>query len=103
MTKGIITEEDWTKYEDYIFYDFTKDSYFTELKENEILKERVDLVQIMDDYIGKYYSIEYVRKNILKQTEEDVKLIDAQIKSETASGDIDTDTNTDDEGDDDGL
>ena len=100
ITKGIITEEDWVKYEDYIFYNFTKDSYFTELKENEILKERVDLLQIMDDYIGKYYSIEYVRKNILKQSEEDIKLIDTQIKSETASGDIDTD---DDEGDDDGL
>jgi hypothetical protein len=100
MSKGIITEEDWTKYEDLIFFDFTKDSYFTELKENELLKERIDLLQTVDDYIGKYYSIEYVRKNILKQSEEDIKLIDTQIKSETASGDIDSDS---DEGDDDGF
>ena len=100
MSKGIITEDDWAKYEDLIFFDFTKDSYFTELKENELLKERIDLLQTVDDYIGKYYSIEYVRKNILKQSEEDIKLIDTQIKSETASGDIDSDS---DEGDDDGF
>jgi len=100
MSKGIITEDDWTKYEDVIFFDFTKDSYFTELKENELLKERIDLLQTVDDYIGKYYSIEYIRKNILKQSEEDIKLIDTQIKSETASGDIDSDS---DEGDDDGF
>jgi len=57
-------------------------------------------LQTVDDYIGKYYSIEYVRKNILKQSEEDIKLIDTQIKSETASGAIDSDS---DEGDDDGF
>lgn len=91
ISKGILTEEDWNNsYNDAIFFDFTKDSYFSELKENELIKERIDLLQTVDDYIGKYYSIEYVRKNILKQTEDEIKEIDAQIKSETASGDIES-------------
>ena len=98
ISKGILTEEDWnTTYSESIFFDFTKDSYFSELKENELLKERIDLLQTVDDYIGKYYSIEYIRKNILKQTEEEIKDIDSQIKSETASGDIDTEGDNEDD------
>ena len=91
ISKGILTEEDWNNsYNDAIFFDFTKDSYFRKKKKNELIKERIDLLQTVDDYIGKYYSIEYVRKNILKQTEDEIKEIDAQIKSETASGDIES-------------
>ena len=86
IVKGIITKDDWNKIVQDIGFVWTQDSYFTELKENEVLKERLDALQTMDDYIGKYYSIEYIRKNVLRQTEEDIKTIDAQIKKEKSSG-----------------
>ena len=92
ISKGILTEEDWNNsYSDGIFFDFTKDSYFSELKENELMKERIDLLQTVDDYIGKYYSVEYVRKNILKQSEDEIKEINSQMQSEKASGEMEGD------------
>ena len=80
IMKGIMTEDDWNLISPDIQFDYTKDSYFTELKENEILKERIEALQGLDDFIGKFYSIEYIRKNILKQTEEEMREIDSQIE-----------------------
>jgi len=95
VLKGIITEEDWVNIKENVTYRWLKDSYFSELKEGEILKERLDMLSQVNEYIGKYYSIEWVRKNILRQSEEDVKLIDGQMKTEKDSGLHDED----DEGD----
>ena len=90
--KGIMTEDDWNLISPDIQFDYTKDSYFTELKENEILKERIEALQGLDDFIGKFYSIEYIRKNILKQTEEEMREIDSQIEKEKElAGDEDDD------------
>ena len=86
IVKGIITEDDWNKIAQDIDFHFVKDSYYTELKDSEVLKERLESLQQMDEYIGKYYSIEHIRRNILKQTDEDMKLIDSQIKQEKDSG-----------------
>ena len=61
---------------------FNQDSHFSELKHTEIIKERLDILSQMDEYIGKYYSTDWVRRNILKQSEEDIKLMDSQIQSE---------------------
>jgi len=92
ILKGIIKQEDWDDiYQDIAFL-YKKDSYFTELKESEIMKERLEMLRDLDEYIGRYYSIEYIRKNILGQTEQEIKEIDAQIKSETDSGEIDTES-----------
>ena len=82
IIKGIMTQEDWEKIIVDIRFDFNKDSYFTELKETEILKERIDILTQLDEYIGRYYSVDWVRKNILRQSEEDIKLIDSQIEKE---------------------
>ena len=95
VLKGIITEEDLVNIKENVTYRWLKDSYFSELKEGEILKERLDMLSQVNEYIGKYYSIEWVRKNILRQSEEDVKLIDGQMKTEKDSGLHDED----DEGD----
>ncbi len=88
ILKGIMTQEDWDKIFTNISFSFRKDSYFTELKETEIMKERLEMLRDMDDYIGKYYSIEFVRKNILQQSEKDIEDIDDQIKKETEQGKI---------------
>ena len=95
ILKGIITPEDWDKIKEFIIYDFNDDNHFYELKDAELLKERVDQLNVISEYIGTYFSVEWVRKNVLKQTDEEVELIDKQIKSEKGDGTIATDAGTD--------
>ena len=71
---------------DNIFYDFLQDGHFAELKQAEMLKDRVALANDVRDYVGKYFSVEYVRKNILKQSAQDIEKIDNQIKREVDKG-----------------
>ena len=87
VLKGIMTIEEWTQIESQIKYDFAKDNYFTELKNNEIIEGRVNLARNMQDMLGKYYSHEWVRKNILQQSADDVEEMDAQITEENQSQD----------------
>jgi hypothetical protein len=84
--KGIIRENEWDEIESKIAFQFAKDSHFTELKESEILKDRLQTARDAEDFVGKYYSREWVRKKILRQTEDDVEQIDKQISSEQAAG-----------------
>ena len=88
ILKGIITLEDWEDIKNHIQYDFIADNYFNELKSNEILNDRMNLVATMDAFVGKYFSIEYIRREILRQTEEQIKEIDEQVESEMADGKI---------------
>lgn len=82
ILKGICTAEDWKEWEYSIDFKFAVDNYFSEMKEMEMLRDRVALLRDMDEYIGKYYSHDYVRRYILQQTEDDTKTIDDQIKKE---------------------
>jgi len=86
VLKGIITIEDWVNIKEHIQYSFLKDGYFAELKSAEILRERIGLAQEISPYVGKYYSVEYVRKYILQQTDEDILEIDSQIAGEIKQG-----------------
>jgi len=86
VLKGIIAEEEWPMIRDSIFYDFLQDGHFAELKNAEMLKDRVQLANDVRDYVGKYFSVEYVRKSILKQSDQDIEKIDRQIKKEVESG-----------------
>ena len=86
ILKGIINEEDWQSVRDSITYDFLQDGHFAELKHTEMMRERLALANEMRDYIGKFYSVEYVRKNILKQNEREMEDIDNQIKKEIDTG-----------------
>ena len=86
ILKGIINEEDWQGVRDSITYDFLQDGHFAELKNTELMRERLQLANEMRDYIGKFYSVEYVRKNILKQNEREMEDIDNQIKKEIDDG-----------------
>jgi hypothetical protein len=82
LLKGVLTEDEWEDYRQKLAIDFLKDSHFAEMKNSELLRERIATLREVDEYVGKYYSVEWVRKNILMQTDEDIKQIDKQIKSE---------------------
>ena len=84
ILKGILTEDDWKDIQQDIIFVWNKDSHFTELKENEILREKVDMLNIIANYTGQFYSTKWIRKNILKQTEEDILEIDGEIQEEQA-------------------
>ena len=86
ILKGIITEGEWAEISQDINIDFLKDTHFTELKESELLRERMSTLRELDEYVGKYYSIEWVRKNILMQTDDEIEAIDNQIKAEKEQG-----------------
>jgi hypothetical protein len=96
ILRGIIKEEDWWEVKDRIRYIWAKDSHFTELKNSEILRDRFELVSMAEEYVGNYISKEYLRRNILQQTEEQIKEIDKQIAAEKPEEPED-DTEEDDE------
>ena len=81
-----MTLEEWDEMKEHIQFDFIADNYFTELKEIEIRNERMNQVNSMDPYVGKYFSVEYLRRQVLKQTETEIKEIDEQIESEMEAG-----------------
>lgn len=87
VLKGIMTIEDWQQIVSEIKFDYAKDNYFTELKDAEILEGRINQARNIQDMVGKYYSHEYVRKQVLHQSEEDIKLMDKEINKENNSGD----------------
>ena len=81
ILKNIVTEEDWKKSKEYISYDFQKDGHFVELKEAEILRERVNTLEQLDQFVGKYYSEQWIRKNVLRQSEAEIADIDKEIQA----------------------
>ena len=87
VLKQVMTIEDFNNISADIKYDFAKDNYFTELKDGEIVDNRINLARNMQDMVGKYYSQEWLRKNILQQSEDDIEEMDEQIVEETESGD----------------
>jgi len=95
ILKGIMREEEWRALEQDIRFDYIRDSYFTELKNAEMMKERLEILQQMEEFIGTYYSRDFVRKNVLRQTEEEIKEMEAQIRAEEKSGDIDINADQD--------
>lgn len=90
VMKGICTTEEWNVFREDIWYDFLKDNNFNELKEAELLTNRIALLQAVDPFVGRYWSVGFVRREILKQTDEQIEEIDAEIKEEMESGIIPT-------------
>jgi len=94
ILKGIITDEDWTNIKEYIIYDFQDDNHFQELKDMEILKERIEALNNVNEFVGTYYSVEYIRRYILRQSDTEIEEIDKQIKDEKKKGVMGTDAGT---------
>ena len=82
LLKGVITEDDWDLMKEDIRYSYVKDNQFSELKDQEILRERLALLRDAAEYAGQYYSNLWIRKNILKQTDDDIEQINSQIEAE---------------------
>ena len=89
LLKGIITESDWKDWKESIAFDYIEDNYFSELKQSEMLRERFDMLGNLDEYVGKYISNEWIRKNVLRQTDDEIEEIKKQIDQETKDGDND--------------
>jgi hypothetical protein len=87
ILKGIMTPEEFAELKPAIRYDYIKDNYFTELKEAEIARERLTTLREVDEHIGTYYSREWVRKNVLRMTDDDIKDMDKQIAAEAGTED----------------
>ena len=86
ILKNIVTPEDWKQMEDHIQYDFLYDNQFAELKESEMLQNRLSNLATIEPYIGKFYSTEFVRKRVLQQTDQEIEEIDMQIEDEIEKG-----------------
>jgi len=86
ILKNIVTPEDWEVLSDHIQYDYVYDNHFAELKESELMNERLGVVAAVDPYVGKYFSADYVRRHILKQKDEEIIEIDKQMKQEIKDG-----------------
>ena len=86
ILKNIVTPEDWETLSDHIQFDYVYDNHFAELKETELLNERLGVVAAVDPYIGRYFSLDYVRRHILKQKDEEIIEIDKQMAKEIQDG-----------------
>jgi len=86
ILKNIITPEDWAVMDEHIQYDFLYDNHFSELKDAELLNERLNMVQVAEPYVGKYFSQDYIRRKILRQTDIEIIEQDKLIKKEIEDG-----------------
>jgi hypothetical protein len=86
ILKNVVTPEDWELMSDHIQYDFLYDNHFAELKEAELTTERLNLAALAEPYVGKYYSNDYVRRKILRQTDIEIEEQDALIEKEIKDG-----------------
>jgi len=88
ILKGVIAPEDWDEMQEHIQYDFQFDNHFEELKQAELMGNRLQVATALDPFLGKYYSIEYVRKQVLMQTDAEYDEISKQMEDEIAEGKI---------------
>jgi hypothetical protein len=85
VLKGICTSEEWEDFKEDIYYDFQKDNNFTEMRASELLQNRLQMLQLVDPYIGRYFSNHYVKNKILMLTDEEIEEMDKQLEEEKDS------------------
>ena len=84
--KGICTKEEWEHFKEDIYYDYKKDNNFTEMRDAELLRERLGLLQTVDPYIGRYYSAQWVKTKVLQMSDDDIQKMEKEIKKEEELG-----------------
>lgn len=91
LLKGVVTKDEWKEISKELRFDFTEDNHFSELKTSEVMRERLTLLQDIDQYAGKYFSEAWIRKNVLMQSEEEIETMDSEMEEDAsaASGDED--------------
>jgi len=85
--KGILTSEEWDKLKEFVIIDYSSDSQFAELAHAEILRERITTLEVIDKYVGTYFSKEWVRKEVLGQTDDEIEEMKRQIRAEAMNND----------------
>ena len=86
VLKGICTDDEYNEFKEYIYFDFIKDNNFAELSEAELVRERLSLLGSVDPYVGRYYSMEWIQRNVLRLTDDDMKEMRKQIDAEKKAG-----------------
>ena len=86
ILKNIVTPQDWEVLREHIQYDYVYDNHFSDLKDNELRNDQLGVVAAMEPYIGKYFSAQYIRSKVLKQSDGEMKEIDTQIQKEIKEG-----------------
>ena len=87
LLKGIMTKQEWNEVKDKIYFDYIEDNHFAELKEAELIQNRLTVLQDADQYAGKYFSDTWIRKNVLRMTEDEIEDIKKQIEDEEPEDD----------------
>jgi hypothetical protein len=85
LLKGVCNRKEWQQMKEEISYDFLSDVHFAELKDTEIMKERLALLGEIDQYVGKYFSVNYIRTKVLRQTEDDIEQMDEEMEEDKAN------------------
>ena len=98
IMKAIITEEDWKQWQPDIVVDYVRDNHFSELKDAELLQNRLQTLDTMQQYVGEFFSKEYVMKNVLQLDDDGIKDMKKQIEQERSAGEIPDDEQGDDDG-----
>jgi hypothetical protein len=84
--KGICTKEEWEQFKGDVYYDYKKDNNFTELRDAELLRERLSLLTTVDPYLGRYYSAKWVKKHVLQMTDEEIEDMKKEMDEEEEQG-----------------
>ena len=86
VLKNIVTPEDWSKMREHIQFDYVYDNHFAELKDHELMTERLNIMVAIEPYIGTYYSRDYVKRKVLRQTDEEIEEMTQEMEEENAMG-----------------
>ena len=85
ILKGVVTLEDWSNIKEHIQYDFLQDGHFAELKEAELLKDRLEVLQTVESYVGTFFSKKWIQKNVLNMTESEIDDMQGEINKEAGT------------------
>ena len=86
VLKNIVTPEDWNKIAEHIQFDYVYDNHFAELKDHELMTERLNIMTAIEPYIGTYYSRDYVKRKVLRQTDEEIEEMAQEMEEENEAG-----------------
>jgi len=86
VLKGVCTQEEWEEFKESIYYDYKRDNHFTELQDSELLTSRLQLLATIDPFLGRYYSSQWVKKNVLQMTDEDIERMDKEMAEDQENG-----------------
>ena len=101
LLKGVVSEEDWPSIKENINFTYLKDGHYAEMRDMDLLRDRLEILNTMEPFIGEWFSKEYVQKHVFRMSEDEIKDMDKQINTEPPPADIDADNNNDGRVDDD--